>query len=44
MREKRMDTRPYYRETETKGWFSLMGISFIVGCMCGATIALGLLA
>ena len=41
MRERRHATRPYYRNNQEGSWFTLMGISFVVGVMLGATIALG---
>ena len=44
MKERRMASRPYYRQREISGWISLMGVSFVVGAMCGATLAMGLLA
>jgi hypothetical protein len=37
---RRMASRPYYREQAVRGWVGLMGVSFVVGCLMGATIAL----
>jgi hypothetical protein len=40
MNNRRGATRPYYRDQAVSSWTALMGVSFVVGCLCGATIAL----
>ena len=40
MRERRHATRKYYHRNVEGAWFSLMGISFVVGAALGATLCL----
>jgi hypothetical protein len=40
MDSRRMATRPHYRHSHEAEWISIAAISFIVGAMLGATIAL----
>ena len=46
MRERRMATPHYtrYKHTAEREWYSLMGVSFVVGAMLGATLAMGFMA
>ena len=41
MNHRRMATRPHYRHSEQTEWISIAFISFIVGCLLGATIGAG---
>jgi len=43
MKDKRRGATPYYRDNAEKDYMLLIGLTFIVGAMMGAVLALGFL-